>query len=67
MSEGRALPNLPGSVRSLISQSSGPRPKALQLEIVDQTVEEMAEPMDGLVRVDLVVLPARASEQRGRS
>ncbi|MEM9406268.1 MAG: hypothetical protein AAGA81_09550 [Acidobacteriota bacterium] len=63
VSDGRALPNLPGSMRSLLRQRSGPAPQRLSLEVVDETVVSLDEPMDGLVRIDLRVVSPRAAEQ----
>lgn len=63
VSDGRALPNLPGSMRALLRQRSGPAPKRLTLEVVEETVQELDDPMDGLVRIDLRVAPPGAVEQ----
>ena len=60
VAKGRALPSLPGSVRSLWASSSGPAPKRLGLEVVSEASAQVPLPFDGLSRVDLTVLAARA-------
>ena len=53
---GRSLPNLPASVRSIHGVARGSQDKALALQVVEEVVERFDRPIDGLVRVDLVVL-----------
>ncbi len=57
--DGRALPSLPGSVRSTLAGGSGVAAKRLQLEIVTSEKVALGRPLDGLQRVDLKILPER--------
>ncbi len=51
---GEAMPNLPGSVRSIWSDSPGDA-KPLRLAVSQEHVEAMDVPLSGLVRIDLEV------------
>jgi len=52
---GEVMPNLPGSVRSIWSAASSGSAVPLRLAVVQQDVEPMGVPVEGLVRVDLRV------------
>ena len=52
---GEVMPNLPGSVRSIWSAASSGSAVPLRLAVVQQDVEPMGVPVQGLVRIDLRV------------
>lgn len=59
--EGRPMPQLPASVRSIWRASSlQGEPRALNLAIVSEEGRDLAIPLDGLFRLDLEILPGTA-------
>jgi hypothetical protein len=65
---GEAMPNLPGTVRSIWSAAPAGSATPLRLAVTQQQVEAMPVPLSGLARVDLEVErrePLRASVDGG--
>ncbi len=52
---GEAMPDLPGSVRSIVAAGATAAPSALWLDIAYEAVEVLQRPVDGVLRVDLEV------------
>ncbi len=52
---GEVMPRLPASVRSLWSAAPSTSATALQLAVAQESVLEMDQPLEGIVRVDLEV------------
>ncbi|MEM7354933.1 MAG: hypothetical protein AAF657_29255 [Acidobacteriota bacterium] len=52
---GETLPNLPGSVRAIFGAGVAPVGDALSLEIVHESLETLDRPIEGALRIDLVV------------
>lgn len=52
---GEVMPNLPGSMRSIWSAAASGSAVPLRLAVMQQDVEPMSVPVEGLVRVDLRV------------
>ncbi len=52
---GNALPDLPGSMRSIVGSSTAATIKPLSLVLVDERVERSSAPLSGAVRIDLEV------------
>ena len=59
--EGRPMPQLPASVRSIWQASPlQGEPRALNLAIVSEDGRDLGVPLDGLFRLDLEILPGTA-------
>ena len=59
--EGRPMPQLPASVRSIWQASPlQGEPRALNLAIVSEEGRDLGIPLDGLFRIDLEILPGTA-------
>ena len=59
--EGRPLPDLPATVRSIWQASPlQGEPRALNLAIVSEHGRDLGTPLDGLFRIDLRILPGTA-------
>ena len=59
--EGRPMPQLPASVRSIWQASPlQGEPRALNLAIVREEGRDLGTPLDGLFRIDLEILPGTA-------
>jgi hypothetical protein len=55
--EGRTMPSLPGSIRSIWSAAGPLAAKGLGLSVHDQRTVALDFPLDGAARIDLRVLP----------
>ncbi len=57
---GRTLPQLPASIRSMWAASGPLVAKGVNLAVRNETVEVLDDPLEGAVRIDLKILPPRS-------